>query len=172
MGAGSSSFAGRDFYVNHFGVNTYIAAIEHDGLPIARWLHLGRWAGATYDIFWQAYAGGVDRRCLAMSYGSVVAAGAQVSAQPLIAAGLLRAVPSGYRLTARGFDVYHDLERAVTYQLIEPLWAQMLCEHAAECGANEPGARWASPDHARRTRSFSLASRMFERAPDAIGATR
>ena len=171
MGAGSSSFAGRDFYVNHFGVNTYIGAIERDQLPIARWLHLGRWAGATYDIFWQAYAGGVDRCRLATSYGSAVAICAQVSAQPLVAAGLLRAVPGGYRLTARGFDVYHDLERAVTYQLIEPLWAQMLREHTTECGTNGARARWALPDRARGDRVFNLVSRRFERSPDRVGAT-
>jgi len=30
-----------------------------------------------------------------------------------------------YRLTAAGFDQYHDLERWVTYRFIEPLWAEM-----------------------------------------------
>lgn len=74
MGAGSSSFAGCDFYVNHFGVATYAGAVGRDRLPVARWLHLGRWGGAAYDAFWQAYAGGVDRDALARSYGLVVAA--------------------------------------------------------------------------------------------------
>ncbi len=47
MGAGSSSFAGRDFYVNHFGVAAYADAVEQDRLPVARWLHLGAlgWRG-------------------------------------------------------------------------------------------------------------------------------
>jgi oxygen-independent coproporphyrinogen-3 oxidase len=35
------------------------------------------------------------------------------------------------RLTGRGFDRYHDLERWVTYHLIEPLWEEMLEEHPA-----------------------------------------
>ena len=32
-------------------------------------------------------------------------------------------------LTASGYDHYHDLERWVTYHMIEPLWAEMMAEH-------------------------------------------
>lgn len=111
LGAGASSFLGRDFLVNHFGVATYTAAVEAGRLPVARRLHLGRVAGAAYDAFWQAYAGRLF----------------------------------GRRLSPRGFDAYHDLERWVTYQLIEPLWARMLAEHADEGGR----AAWAEPDAGR-----------------------
>ncbi len=40
-------------------------------------------------------------------------------------------------LTKAGFDRYHDLERWVTYHLIEPLWEEMLREHPA----SDPGSR-------------------------------
>ena len=163
MGAGSSSFAGCDFYVNHFGVATYAEAVEHGRLPVARWLHLGRWGGAAYDAFWQAYAGGVDRHALRQSYGPAVAAAARAGLAPFVLAGMLRQAPGGYRLTPRGFDVYHDLERLVTYQFIEPLWAEMLAEHAAEPGASEGRARWVSTERARTGRAWSLARRLFER---------
>ena len=93
MGAGSSSFAGRDFYVNHFGVATYAEAVEHDRLPVARWLHLGRWGGAAYDTFWQAYAGGVDRpRALRVLRHRGRADGAR-RPRAAHAGGLLRGVP-------------------------------------------------------------------------------
>ena len=163
MGAGSSSFAGCDFYVNHFGVVTYAEAVEHDRLPVARWLHLGRWGGAAYDAFWQAYAGGVDRDALTRSYGRAVAAAARAGLSPFVLARMLRQAPGGYRLTPRGFDAYHDLERLVTYQLIEPLWAEMLAEHLAEPGASEGRARWVDPERARTGRAWSLARRLFER---------
>ena len=168
MGAGSSSFAGRDFYVNHFGVTAYAEAVEAGRLPIARWLHLGRWCGAAYDGFWQAYAGGIDGAALADSYGRAVAATARAGLAPLVALGLLRRVPHGYRLTPRGFDAYHDLERLVTYQLIEPLWAEMLTEHATdgECAA------WATPQRARAGRVWSLTSRLLEVSPKADGCSR
>lgn len=159
MGAGSSSFAGRDFYVNHFGVASYSDAVEHDRLPVARWLHLGRWGGAAYDAFWQAYAGGVDCTALADSYGRAVAATARAGLGPLVLAGLLNRASSGYRLTPRGFDGYHDLERLVTYQLIEPLWAEMLTEHEALVGR----AIWATPQRARTGRAWSLTRRLCER---------
>lgn len=163
MGAGSSSFAGCDFYVNHFGVAAYTDAVEHDRLPIARWLHLGKWGGAAYDAFWQAYAGGVDRDALTRSYGPVVAAAARAGLSPFVLAGMLRRTRGGYRLTPRGFDAYHDLERSVTYQLIEPLWAEMLTEHAALPGAPDGRAHWVTPERARTGRAWSLARRLFER---------
>ena len=122
MGAGSASFTGRDFYVNHFGLDAYCADVEGGRLPVARWLHLGRVAGGLYDAFWQAYAGSI----------------------------------AGHRLGRRGFDVYHDLERLVTYQLIEPLWAQMLAEHGDDAG-------WATPEQARHARAWTLASDLWER---------
>ena len=47
-------------------------------------------------------------------------------------------------LTAAGFDGYHDLERWVTYQYIEPLWAAMLADTSGGtdgiCGAAIPPA--------------------------------
>jgi hypothetical protein len=71
----------------------------------------------------------------------------------------------------------------VTYQLIEPLWAQMLREHTAEhadvvpgcplrtADRSEPGPRspaaWARPDNARRGRLWQLAARAMQRTmPD------
>ena len=121
MGAGSASFTGRDFYVNHFGLDAYDDDVRAGRLPVARWLHLGSLAGATYDAFWQAYAGSV----------------------------------LGHRLGPKAFDVYHDLERWVTYHLIEPLWAEMLAEHS------DPG--WAVPQQARRSLVWAAASAAFER---------
>ena len=165
MGAGSSSVAGMDFYVNHFGIATYADAVEESRMPVGRWLHLGRWAGAAYDAFWQAYAGGVDCDALERSYGHGVAAAGRAFLAPLAAAGLFRRGSAGYRLTPRGYDAYHDLERWVTYHLIEPLWAEMLTEHAAESAGASGGSRWAKPDRARRGWAWSLARRCFECRP-------
>jgi oxygen-independent coproporphyrinogen-3 oxidase len=177
MGAGASSFTGRDFYVNHFGVATYARAVEEDRLPVARWLHLGRWGGAAYDAFWQAYAGGLDARGLTEAYGPAVGAAARAGVAPLRLAGLARGGPGGCRLTPRGFNAYHDLERAVTYQLIEPLWAEMLAEHGRErpgCpdGAASTGARWAATERARAGRAWSAARRAFERPLAPTGGAR
>lgn len=122
MGAGSASFTGRDFYVNHFGLAAYSDDVDAQRLPVARWLHLGPAAGGLYDAFWQAYAGSI----------------------------------AGHRLGRRGFDLYHDVERLITYQLIEPLWAQMLREHGQ-------AASWATPDRARRGRAWDVVSTAFER---------
>jgi len=46
--------------------------------------------------------------------------------------GYLERQPDGrLHLSDRGLDHYHDVERLVTYRLIEPLWEEMLAEHPA-----------------------------------------
>ncbi len=183
MGAGATSVTGRDFLVNHFGVATYATAVEAGHLPTARRLHLGRWAGAAYDAFWQAYAGAVSPSALAVDYGRAVAGVTRAALEPARWARLVRRDGNDLRLTPRGFDAYHDLERAVTYQFIEPLWAEMLTEHEAEaadvapsCAAGSdlagnddvahgrgPGASWARPDQARSGLLWRMADRLMER---------
>jgi coproporphyrinogen III oxidase-like Fe-S oxidoreductase len=166
-GAGASSFLGQDFLVNHFGVGTYTDAVESGALPIARHLRLGAVGGIAYDAFWQAYAGRIDPAGLDPRHGHAQQV-VTLALAPLVAAGLLRREPEGadgastYRLTPRGFDRYHDMERWVTYQLIEPLWAQMLAEHARE-GAT---AGWADPSAARRPRLWQGVSRVLEGRAD------
>ncbi len=162
MGAGSSSFLGRDFLVNHFGVQTYIDAVSAGGLPTARWLHLGRWGGVAYDAFWQAYSGGVSPAGLGFDPGSRRAVSAAL--RPLVLAGLLRRHDGRFDLTARGFDAYHDLERWVTYRMIEPLWAQMLAEHGAE-GAD---AAWTAPGSGPRSRVWEAVQRLMERPTGSV----
>ena len=165
MGAGSSSFLGRDFLVNHFGVETYIDSVGTGALPVARWLRLGVGGGIAYDAFWQAYAGRISPAVLGQTYGRW-SQGIEVALAPLVAGGLVRRVGRGptasYEVTPRGFARYHDLERWVTYQLIEPLWGQMLAEHGRE-GAQ---AKWASPGAHRGSRVWQLASRLMERPVD------
>lgn len=159
LGAGASSFLGRDFLVNHFGVETYIAAVDAGRLPVARRLRLGPLGGAAYDAFWQAYAG---RLCLpARGSGQTAGVLLRAAAAALTAGGLLTADSPGdcRALTPRGFDRYHDLERWVTYHLIEPLWSEMLAEHALEGRA----AGWASPESASRRRLWKLIEAVTER---------
>lgn len=178
MGAGATSVTGRDFLVNHFGVATYTGAIEAGRLPLARWLHLGRWAGAGYDAFWQAYAGGVCPALLDRLYGGDVGAVIRAGLAPARWFGLMRRCDGDLRLTRKGFDAYHDLERAVTYQFIEPMWAEMLREHARERADVAPaseltaerltagrgqGATWARPEKGRRGWLWRAARRSMER---------
>lgn len=162
MGAGSASFTGGDFFVNHFGLTAYLDDIDAGRLPIARWLHLGAMAGAAYDAFWQAYAGQVSPTDLRAHFGTRAAMTAWLVLRPLLATGLVERDDGRYRLTRTGFDAYHDLERWVTYQFIEPLWGEMLAEHAALPVPDE-GADWVDPTRARHGRLWTIASAVFER---------
>jgi oxygen-independent coproporphyrinogen-3 oxidase len=128
LGAGAASFAGRVFWVNHFGLRQYHQAISDGHLPVARLARLPRTAAAAYRAFWQAYTGALP-----------VDGGDEQLDHPLAAWLWRTAVLFGWCerrgdavvLTRSGYDHYHDLERWVTYHLIEPLWAELMEEHAA-----------------------------------------
>ncbi|WES65842.1 radical SAM protein [Microbacter sp. GSS18] len=168
MGAGASSVLGEDFLVDHFGVATYSTAVEQGQVPVARRLHLGRWAGAAYDAFWQAYAGGVNLDRLGEDHGRVVRTAARTMLEPARWVGLMRREGASLRLTPRGFNAYHDLERAVTYALIEPLWGEMLREHLDEAADLTPDVPsdddfWARTESARSGPVWRMSRRAFER---------
>jgi oxygen-independent coproporphyrinogen-3 oxidase len=128
LGAGAASFAGSLFTVNHFGIAQYGRAVDAGRLPIARIAHLHWPANVMYRLFWQAYTGSVPRRSDDPLLGDPLAVMLRLGSQAL---GLTRADGDVVRLTGFGYDRYHDLERLVTYALIEPLWEEMTAEHAA-----------------------------------------
>lgn len=127
LGAGAASFTGSLFTVNHFSVSEYYRDVEEGHLPIARYNRLGELRAAAYYLFWQAYTGRVDLMRLKELYPRAVGLEWVVSA--LKRRGFLVAENDSLRLSQRGYDGYHDLERWVTYQFIEPLWGEMMREH-------------------------------------------
>ena len=136
-GAGAATFTGADFLVNHFALGPYEQALAGDTLPIARRAELGDTRAALYYAFWQLYAPGIDLDRFERLFP---AAGRVI---PLLHTlrflGYLRLDAGRLRLTDRGFDRYHDLERWVTYHLIEPLWQEMLAEHPTSGCGSKPG---------------------------------
>ena len=164
FGAGASSFSGHDFYVNHFGLLTYMDAANRGDPPIAKWLHLGPAAGMAYDTFWQAYAGTIATGALAADFGGWARL-LRPALATLTAAGLVTRDDGLYHLTSRGFDRYHDLERWVTYHFIEPLWAEMLAEHRQE-GSHVP---WAETANARSGPTWRATERLLSRHAQRVG---
>ena len=129
VGAGAATSAGTWFLVDHFGVAPYLAAVDAGRLPIARLAQLSPTAAGVYRLFWQLYTGTLPTGFVTRGPG-----GARWLTAALHlgrAAGWLAATPDGLHLTASGYDRYHDVERAVTYRLIEPLWAELMAEHGA-----------------------------------------
>jgi len=123
-GAGAATFTGHDFFVNHFGLGPYIAALGEGRLPIARRARLDPRRAALYYAFWRLYAPGLDRDRLRRLFPTARSVALLLDA--LRWTGYLHADRSKVRLTERGYDRYHDLEQWVTYHLIEPLWEEML----------------------------------------------
>lgn len=127
-GAGAGSFTGGLFFLNHFSVPAYIERIADGELPVARLASLSRLKSAAYYLFWQAYTGRVDPGRFGALYPRQRLLRGLLGL--LRGAGILRWEDGALVLTPRGYDRYHDLERWVTYHFIEPLWADMMREHA------------------------------------------
>ena len=96
-------------------------------------LRLNRWAAASYYLFWQAYAGALAPGRFRRLFGPARALRALLLL--LRATGFVERRGETLRPSRRGFDLYHDLERLVTYRFIEPLWGAMMREH------RDPAAR-------------------------------
>lgn len=126
-GAGAATFTGSDFLVNHFGLGPYVAALGEGRLPLARRAHLDPRRAALYYAFWQLYAPGLDLDRFERLFPAARTVALLLRALRWI--GRLDVDHGRLRLNEKGFDRYHDLERWVTYRLIEPLWEEMLEEH-------------------------------------------
>jgi len=135
LGAGAATFAGGLFTVNHFAPRLYAEAIARGRLPIARVARLPPAAAALYRAFWQAYGGRLPAASDDPLLRHAVVRAAVAAGRAL---GLLRRAGDAFELTSRGYSWLHDLERWVTYHLIEPLWGEMMREH--ELGARSPRA--------------------------------
>ncbi len=129
LGAGSASYTGRYFLVNHFGLAQYLGKLEAGQLPLARQIRLPPILAAAYWAFWQAYTGRVDPTPIRRYFGSGPGAFWRLALALLRANGQLESQHGAFFLTPAGRDQYHDLERWVTYRFIEPLWSRMMREH-------------------------------------------
>jgi oxygen-independent coproporphyrinogen-3 oxidase len=127
LGAGAASYTGREFLVNHFSIDRYIDKLDRGCLPIARRASLGELKSAVYYLFWQAYTGSIDLRHYEQLFR--VARLLRPIAYVFAATGHVRIRDGRVELTPRGYDLYHDLERWVTYHFIEPLWEELMREH-------------------------------------------
>jgi oxygen-independent coproporphyrinogen-3 oxidase len=157
-GAGAATFTGRDFLVNHFALGPYEGALAAGRLPLARRLRLGPTRAALYHAFWQLYAPGIDlERFRTLFPGSLWVA---PMLQGLRLAGYLEPRGGRLHLTERGLDRYHDLERWVTYHLIEPLWEELLEEHPT---SDRPRRRVTASAPERRAGGGRLASAVVRR---------
>lgn len=127
VGAGSATYTGRYFLLNYFSVAQYIAAVRAGNLPLARWIPLGTLKAAAYYLFWQAYTGAIDLQAYADLFPEAWIL--QVFLRALARTDYIDLKDGVVVLTADGYDLYHDLERWVTYHFIEPLWEEMMQEY-------------------------------------------
>lgn len=131
LGAGSASYTGQFFLLNHFCVDRYITKIQSGELPITRQFALPKLASSAYAAFWQAYTGQVNIDELDRYFGFLPGILWRTFFEIFSACHWVEKDHSTFDLTPIGRDHYHDLERWVTYHFIEPLWAEMMQEHQA-----------------------------------------
>ena len=131
-GAGSASYTGKFFLLNHFCVDLYIEKNYSGSLPIARQFTLPRLISFAYAAFWQAYTGKVDFEQLAQDFGFLPGVLWRTLFEIFTGFHWFEKQDHIFSLTPVGRDHYHDLERWVTYHFIEPLWSEMIQEHTGQ----------------------------------------
>jgi hypothetical protein len=123
LGPSGSSFLGRTFTVNTFDVPTYASLLESGRLPVTLRIPLDRYGAMAYYLFWRLYEGRLRPHRFAEIFGQRPERAFPGLLPLLRLMGALERNDDVYLLTDSGFDMYHTLERWVTYRFIEPLWA-------------------------------------------------
>ncbi len=155
LGAGSASYTGQEFWVNHFSVPRYVDAVARGGLPVAKQIRLPVSISAAYYLFWRSYASRLDLRRLDELFGARAGLVTRAALLLFAGAGLVERGGAEVTLSRRGRHVYHDVERWITYHFIEPLWAEMMAEHGdarstVEGERGRGGLLWALTERALR----------------------
>jgi len=123
LGPSASSFLNQLFTVNTFDVRSYCELLEANRLPIALRSRMSKRAMMTYYLFWRFYEGRIDRRRFAHLFDVQVEQAFLPLVAFLLAVGGMKHTRDAYVLTERGFELFHTIERWVTYNFIEPLWS-------------------------------------------------
>ncbi|MCD6442576.1 MAG: radical SAM protein [Thermotogae bacterium] len=125
IGAGSASYLKEVFCVNGFNLNSYLKMVEESCVPVFMWKKLGRFDSMLFHSFWRFYTGELDLKRIMKKFGSIsILMG--IFTIILSTIGFARIKDRKCILTSKGFNVFHDIERHVTYKYIEPLWKYML----------------------------------------------
>lgn len=123
FGASASSFLDGTFVVNTFDTSTYIDLVDQGRLPVVLRSDMRGRARMTYYLFWRFYEGIIDTRRFADIFGVSVERAFPGLLAVFVATGAMRRERGRYVLNRRGLDLFHTIERWVTYNFIEPLWA-------------------------------------------------
>ncbi len=123
VGPSGSSFLDGTFTINTFDTAAYVDLLQEGVLPVVMRSDMGGRAAQAYYLFWRFYEGSVSRARFSQLFGVPVERHFFALLALLGAAGALRVNGDTYQLTGLGFDLFHTVERWVTYNFIEPTWA-------------------------------------------------
>jgi len=122
LGPSGSSFLDGLFLINTFDTASYAEQLERNLLPVALRTEMKPREMMGYYLFWRAYEGAIDRNRFRELFGSPIERALPGLMLLAVTLGLVRPTPTAYALTSRGLDLFHSIERWVTYNFIEPTW--------------------------------------------------
>ncbi len=111
IGPGSASYTGDYFWVNTFDINKYITNQLNGKSAIELYKPMKKYEKILYEKFWQLYNGQTTSLPVFLYF--------------LLLTGHIRKSDNEFRLTTKGYKLYHNIEQWVTYNYIEPLWKTM-----------------------------------------------
>lgn len=123
LGPSGSSFLKDFFAINTFDIQAYIDLVERGKLPVVFQMNMSPKESMAYYIFWRLYEGCIGRsRFQKLSGISIERQFPGLLLFFYLLGGMKRSGDS-YVLTRTGLNIFHTVERWVTYNLIEPTWA-------------------------------------------------
>ena len=123
LGPSGSSFLDGTFTINTFDTAAYVDLLRRPMLPVVMRSDMSGRAAEAYYLFWRFYEGSVSRARFQELFGVPVERHFHALLALLGLVGALQVRGPTYQLTGLGFDLFHTVERWVTYNFIEPTWA-------------------------------------------------
>jgi oxygen-independent coproporphyrinogen-3 oxidase len=122
LGPSASSFLDDSFAVNTFDTTAYTDLVESGLRPVVMRSNMRGRARMTYYLFWRFYDGIIDPRRFSDVFGVSLERAFPGLLLLFLGSGAMSRRGGRYVLNRRGFDLFHTIERWVTYNFIEPLW--------------------------------------------------
>ena len=122
LGPSGSSFLNGMFTINSFDTAAYADMVEKGSLPVVMMSDMDQKGVTSYYLFWRMYEGIIGRERFQRLFGISVEKAFPLLMGLFVAIGGVQRRGDNYYLTRRGYDLFHTVERWVTYQFIEPTW--------------------------------------------------
>ena len=122
FGVSAATLLNTSFKINTFSIDGYIGRILSGKLPTSLTLAFTPRQRAAYFLFWSTYSMRIDSMKFKEIIGKPIGQMYRLELYISEKLGYLRKTESGYIVTDKAADAYHDIEQAYTAAYIDRMW--------------------------------------------------